>query len=1232
MLVLFADRVKWNKEGDLWVSSGGRRLSEEAYQRHIARLAGAAPTGAKPARATAAAPGDYGEKLPGARKDAAVPTGPRPKKPAEPGAAKPQPRPPWAVPYGVREDARNGKFFVTRGQQIVYGSGGRREFATRKEAEDAIPLIVASATHGVSNRARAGEPPEYVIYRKVSDRKLPTVKGGFKSYEEAQRYLAANPREVLDFKFPSWQTYSYLEKVERTGPTERTGNVGAKEFADRFKFRGVQFGNWQANRDGQTSLNYAYDALNDLSELTGLAPADVSLGGKLGLAFGAQGKGGKGAGSAHYSTAYSLINLTKMKGAGNLGHEWLHALDHYVAKLEFGETTNKLLSEGRPWNKKNPELVDAWNDLVKTLTTKTVTTPKDVTAEQKRVDRDKAAFDALASGFDKIKEIYKKNSRWKELSPEDEAAFTAQLAALERGDWTENVQVAGRGWEVPKPVAELSAIWKRATGRALVTAEPRSSGRQLAAAAVRLRSTRAQLEAARKGASDTVSVRTQYLADARDIDQLRASDYWSTTEELAARAFAAYLEDKAAERGRKTQYLTAKARNSHYAFLDQRPYPDGEERVAINAAFDRLLGTVKKHFREKAPAQPFAERGRRVSYSPRVAPMTGFFVPFAERVKWTREGDVWVSAGGRKLTDEAYKRHLARLNGGSAAKAPPGPPKPKVKAGRVAAGSGGARPARPPRMTAKEITATVGAALPGFRELKGDEPAIEEGTIPDKVFVRIPGGAVASIGRRRVAVRSAGARAVRIDFDEFDGMEGTKYTPVDQVALTQGLVSIAKAIAAKGQLVAVSAADSRRARAYEYVLGGAGLRRVPGSDRTDRDSGLPIQMWAASGDPATKGPGGRERQSFLRKLAFEYLPKLRAITSMLPGLAATAGLGALGALGGGPAAVMAGSIGAGAMLNKAMDRGSKAAKEYRLQMARSPGEKRLARLRNRQVYFAELIEKLRRVYTFAWKEGPRARYWLPDGKDDTPANRLYGARAAAAARAAQTDAKGGKRVGRLTAAGKAARDAARKAKAERVFVPSRAAELTGGDPKAVRADPGAQVPAGLAGGTTRPRAAAAAKGPLPKAPPPVKAGPAAAGGTVTPERLAAMKGRVEKGVVTSRALGWGYDFSKARAALAQASRRVDAYAAKNPAAAVELARKVTGTAPKDAADATRAIKEWLGETLALLGGEPAPPRGKPGAKTMSDADAFRFDRRLVWLEAVGRRIDSIRAVAAALAA
>jgi len=1045
VLVLFAERVKWNKEGDLWVSSGGRRLSEEAYQRHVARLGAAAPKGATPARATAAAPGDYGEKLPGARKDRAVPTGPRPKTPAGPGAEKPQPKPPWAVQYGVREDARTGRFFLTRGKQIVYGSGGRRDFATRQEAEAAVPAIAAAATHGISNRAKAGEEPNFVIFRKVSDRKLPTVKGGFKSYEEAKAYLDANPREVLDHRFPSWQTYSYLDKVERTGPTERTGNVGAKEFADRFKFRGVQFGNWQQNRDGQTSLNYAYDALNDLSELTGLDPADVSLGGKLGLAFGAQGRGGAGAGSAHYSTAYSLINLTKMKGAGNLGHEWLHALDHYAAKLEFGEGTNKLLSEGRPYNKKQPELVDAWNDLVKTLTTKTVSTPKDVTAEQKRVDRDKAAFDALASGFDKIKELYARNNRWKGMSAEDEASFTANLAALERGDWTEDVQVKGGFWGVPKPVAELSAIWKRATGRALITAEPRSSGRTLAAAAVRLRSSRAQLEAARKGASDTVSVRTQFLADARDIDQLRASDYWSTTEELAARAFAAYLEDKAAEKGRKTQYLTAKANNAHYAFLDQRPYPDGDERAAINAAFDRLMGAVRNHFKGKAVNAP---------------------ATFAERVKFEKQSDgSWLSAGGRRLSDAAYQRHVARLQ------------------------------RRDPR--------AAGPVAPA------------------------PG-------------------------------------PTPPAA-------------------------------------------APKRERTPK-------------------PG------FLRRLAFEVLPKIQSIPAMLPGLAATAGLGVLGTLGGTPANIMLGSIGAGALLNKAMDRGSKVAKQKRLAMARTAAERRLAERRNKQVYFAELIERLRRVYTFAWKEGPRSRYWLPDGKEDTPANRLYGARAQAAARAAQTDAKGGKRVGRLTAAGKEARDAARKKKAERVFVPSRAAELTGGDAKAVKADPGAQVPAGLAGGTTRPRAAAAAKGPLPKAPPPVKAGAAAPGGRLTPERLGALKGRVEKGVVTSRALGWGYDFSKARAALAQAARRVDAYAAKNPTAAVELARKVTGTAPKDAAAATRAIKEWLGETLALLGGEPAAPVQKPGAKTMSDADAYRLDRRLSWLSAVSGRLDSIRAVAAALAA
>ena len=55
---------------------------------------------------------------------------------------------------------------------------------------------------------------------------------------------------------------------------------------------------------------------------------------------------------------------------------------------------------------------------------------------------------------------------------------------------------------------------------------------------------------------------------------------------------------------------------------------------------------------------------------------------------------------------------------------------------------------------------------------------------------------------------------------------------------------------------------------------------------------------------------------------------------------------------------------------------------------------------------ADLIERFPAVHAFAWKEGARGgRYWLPDGKPDAPAHRLYGKKAEAAAQAAKGGAK-----------------------------------------------------------------------------------------------------------------------------------------------------------------------------------------------------------------------------------
>lgn len=114
------------------------------------------------------------------------------------------------------------------------------------------------------------------------------------------------------------------ENKPRTGPDYRNGRpVSPEEFMETFRPYGVEFGNWQDNRQG--ALDQAYDALRDLAETVGIPADAIGFQGTLGLAFGAR---GHGKASAHYESARHAINLTKTRGAGCLAHEWFHAFDH----------------------------------------------------------------------------------------------------------------------------------------------------------------------------------------------------------------------------------------------------------------------------------------------------------------------------------------------------------------------------------------------------------------------------------------------------------------------------------------------------------------------------------------------------------------------------------------------------------------------------------------------------------------------------------------------------------------------------------------------------------------------------------------------------------------------------------------------------------------------------------------------------------------------------------------
>ncbi|MFX4299845.1 LPD5 domain-containing protein [Pseudosulfitobacter pseudonitzschiae] len=214
----------------------------------------------------------------------------------------------------------------------VYGETTReaiRNLSTAISKKRAGPARKAMRFDVYSNKATG----EVFIGRKMGSDIIKIE--AFTTANEAAEYLKDN-QEYLEERF---EALSHNPEERRSVNTAREGidrragrDITAKEFHTTFGFRGVQFGNYVEGKRRQKDLNNAYDALMDLAEVLDCDPSDLSLKGTLGLAFGARGRGGKGAAAAHYEPGHVVINLTKNNGAGSLAHEWFHGLDNHLGR------------------------------------------------------------------------------------------------------------------------------------------------------------------------------------------------------------------------------------------------------------------------------------------------------------------------------------------------------------------------------------------------------------------------------------------------------------------------------------------------------------------------------------------------------------------------------------------------------------------------------------------------------------------------------------------------------------------------------------------------------------------------------------------------------------------------------------------------------------------------------------------------------------------------------------
>lgn len=490
-------------------------------------------------------------------------------------------------------------------------------FSSEAQYEATIPVFEAK-DQGYRVR-QDGE--KYKIVRPASNGKLVEY-DVFDTKEEAAAFLASPEgcASLLNRKRENYELPALSELTRNNMPDYRDGkNITPDDFQRMFKFRGGEFGNWNNAAERQQALNYAYDALMDLSTVLGITPESLSLNGELSIAFGARGEGGA---RAHYEPTKAVINLTKMKGAGSLAHEWAHALDNYFGLMDAKQTRNRdedvkenqmFLSEGQTWRRgARQEVRDAFRDVMKAIKEKSVTRQIALDKAQKEYD-DMIGYarrqlknqyrEQFARGLTK----YQYNRKTKErdvvkiVPTEEQLAEYDRLTALLEMDPTFKFD-----WDYKKAAYRASGDVASQLYELVKDVMPNRGGEKYGPLhnafyyldkALPLRE---RLEKAKAGETETVTIPTTVMEDSKWFDRMRAGEYYAKDIELFARAFENYVSGEMRGNGQSSDYLTYEKGPLYKEIWDHNPYPEGTERADVKMAFDHLFDTIQEKVDEQS--------------------------------------------------------------------------------------------------------------------------------------------------------------------------------------------------------------------------------------------------------------------------------------------------------------------------------------------------------------------------------------------------------------------------------------------------------------------------------------------------------------------------------------------------------------------------------------------------------------------------------------------------------
>ena len=387
-------------------------------------------------------------------------------------------------------------------------------------------------------------------------------------------------------------------------------NVTAKstqELKELFNLRDVQSGNWVLKdpESAKWHVDRMTEAFADLCDVTGIPDNLVSLNGRLAVAIGARGTGGEGAAKAHYEPIQRVINITKMKGGGSLGHEWFHAFDNMIMEAMGGTEgqtssfmtnkyahltpTQKKLLQDYLAEKENIKNVQRNWDSAYTLAKlkiacgkKGISIPE--TPKEEFQVKVVSAFDGLVYAMTKgnvslFEKLTYSESDWNKArynifkQKEGSSSYTFGNKIYDAGSFEKAMQIINERFD--DDFSQNRLEWARMAA-AFYNGKPENKYNTVFA------------DLGHKG--------TDFFQKAILMDIKNPKGHLASTHEMAARAFSAYIDDKLREQDRFNDYLANYTDNKYYQspLGDAFPFPEGEERKKINQAFDSLFAVIKK--------------------------------------------------------------------------------------------------------------------------------------------------------------------------------------------------------------------------------------------------------------------------------------------------------------------------------------------------------------------------------------------------------------------------------------------------------------------------------------------------------------------------------------------------------------------------------------------------------------------------------------------------------------